>query len=164
MAEYSKPNSVASQPTQEASKSETQSVPVMKKPAVKNQKAQKRPIDTVGANGAGGGDEGGGEKKKRRKKGKESYKNYIHDVLKQVHPELRISNKAMGITNNFVYDLFERLAKEASVLAKKSSHSTIQTRDIQTAVRLICPGELGTHSISEGLKCIKKYNSHKNKN
>lgn len=35
-------------------------------------------------------------------------------VLKQVHPDTGISNKAMAILNSFVNDIFERIASEAS--------------------------------------------------
>ena len=35
-------------------------------------------------------------------------------VLKQVHPNTGISNKAMAILNSFVNDIFERIATEAS--------------------------------------------------
>lgn len=35
-------------------------------------------------------------------------------VLKQVHPDTGISNKAMAILNSFVNDIFERIAEEAS--------------------------------------------------
>jgi histone H2B len=37
-------------------------------------------------------------------------------VLKQVHPDTGISNKAMAILNFFVNDIFERIATEASML------------------------------------------------
>lgn len=45
-----------------------------------------------------------GEKKKRRKVRKETYSSYIYKVLKQVHPDTGISNKAMAILNSFVND------------------------------------------------------------
>ena len=35
-------------------------------------------------------------------------------MLKQVHPDTGISNKAMAILNSFVNDIFERIATEAS--------------------------------------------------
>ena len=35
-------------------------------------------------------------------------------VLKQVHPDTGISNKAMAIPNSFVNDIFERITMEAS--------------------------------------------------
>ncbi|POW18088.1 hypothetical protein PSHT_06218 [Puccinia striiformis] len=91
-----------------------------------------------------------GEKKKRKKKRNETYGIYIYKVLKQVHPDTGISNKAMLIMNSFVNDIFERIATEASKLALYNKKSTISSREIQTAVRLILPGELSKHAISEG--------------
>ena len=94
-------------------------------------------------------------------------------MLKQVHPDTGISNKAMAILNSFVNDIFERIATEASSmcspfsvrdlpltmppeLASYSKKSTISSREIQTAVRLILPGELAKHAISEGTKSVTK--------
>ncbi|KAF9652340.1 histone-fold-containing protein [Thelephora ganbajun] len=104
-----------------------------------------------------GGD--GDTKKKRRKGRKETYSSYIYKVLKQVHPDTGISNKAMAILNSFVNDIFERIATEASKLASYSKKSTISSREIQTAVRLILPGELAKHAISEGTKSVTKFSS-----
>ncbi|KIK18942.1 hypothetical protein PISMIDRAFT_108581, partial [Pisolithus microcarpus 441] len=94
------------------------------------------------------------EKKKRKKARKETYSSYIYKVLKQVHPDTGISNKAMAVLNSFVNDLFERIASEASKLASYTKKSTISSREIQTAVRLILPGELAKHAISEGTKSV----------
>ncbi|KAH9815387.1 histone H2B [Melampsora americana] len=102
-----------------------------------------------------------GEKKKKRTKRKETYGIYIYKVLKQVHPDTGISNKAMLILNSFVNDIFERIAGEASKLAQYNKKSTISSREIQTAVRLILPGELSKHAISEGTKGVTKYSSSK---
>ncbi|KZT32775.1 histone-fold-containing protein [Sistotremastrum suecicum HHB10207 ss-3] len=101
-----------------------------------------------------------GDKKARRKKSrKETYSSYIYKVLKQVHPDTGISNKAMAILNSFVNDIFERIASEASKLASYSKKSTISSREIQTSVRLILPGELSKHAISEGTKSVTKFSS-----
>jgi hypothetical protein len=43
-----------------------------------------------------------------------------------------------------------------SELASYSKKSTISSREIQTAVRLILPGELSKHAISEGTKSVTK--------
>ncbi|KAL9715189.1 hypothetical protein Ac2012v2_001850 [Leucoagaricus gongylophorus] len=99
------------------------------------------------------------EKKKRKKPRKETYSSYIYKVLKQVHPDTGISNKAMAILNSFVNDIFERIAAEASKLASYSRKSTISSREIQTSVRLILPGELSKHAISEGTKSVTKFSS-----
>ena len=99
--------------------------------------------------------------KKRHKKRKESYGIYIYKVLKQVHPDTGVSSKAMSIMNSFVNDLFERIANEASRLVKYNKKSTISSREIQTAVRLLLPGELAKHAVSEGTKAVTKYTSSK---
>ena len=97
----------------------------------------------------------------RRKSRHESYSSYIYKVLKQVHPDTGISNKAMGILNSFVNDIFERIAAEASKLASYNKRTTLSSREIQTAVRLILPGELAKHAVSEGTKAVTKYTSAK---
>ena len=99
--------------------------------------------------------------KKRRKRRRESYSIYIYKVLKQVHPDTGVSSKAMSIMNSFVNDLFERIAAEASRLAHYNRRSTITSREIQTAVRLLLPGELAKHAVSEGTKAVTKYTSSK---
>ena len=102
--------------------------------------------------------QGDGHRKKARK---ETYSTYIYKVLKQVHPDTGISNKAMSIMNSFVNDIFERIAHEASKLAGYNKKSTISSREIQTSVRLILPGELAKHAVSEGTKAVTKYQSSK---
>ena len=111
--------------------------------------------------GKKGGKIGGSGEKKRRKKRKESYGTYIYNVLKQVHPDVGISSKAMSIMNSFVNDIFERIAQEAQRLAHSNRKSTISSREIQTAVRLLLPGELAKHAVSEGTKAVTKYTSSK---
>ena len=63
----------------------------------------------------------------------------------------------MSIMNSFVNDLFERMAAEASRLVHYNKRSTITSREIQTAVRLL----LAKHAVSEGTKAVTKYTSSK---
>merc|ERR1712072_840645 len=98
-----------------------------------------------------------GTKKKKAKV--ETYKIYIYKVLKQVHPDTGISSKAMSIMNSFISDIFEKIASEAAKLARYSKKPTVTSREIQTAVRLILPGELAKHAVSEGTKAVTKYTS-----
>jgi len=97
--------------------------------------------------------------KKRSAKRVESYGTYIYRVLKQVHPETGISKKGMSIMNSFINDIFERLALEASRLARYNKKATLSSREIQTAVRLLLPGELAKHAVSEGTKAVTKFTS-----
>jgi len=121
------------------------------KPSGKGAKKAVKKVKTIKA----GGD------KKRRKSRKESYSIYIYRVLKQVHPDTGVSSKAMSIMNSFVNDVFERIAAEASRLAHYNKRSTISSREIQTSVRLILPGELAKHAVSEGTKAVTKFTSSK---
>jgi histone H3/H4 len=98
---------------------------------------------------------------KRRKRRKESYGIYIYKVMKQVHPDTGISSRAMSIMNSFVNDIFERIAGEASKLTNYNKKSTITSREVQTAVRLLLPGELAKHAVSEGTKAVTKYTTSK---
>ena len=98
------------------------------------------------------------DKKKKKKRRQETYAIYIYKVLKQVHHDIGMSNKAMSIMNSFINDIFERIAAEASRLARYNGTKTLGSREIQTAVRLILPGELAKHAVSEGTKAVTKYN------
>jgi histone H2B len=67
----------------------------------------------------------------------------------------------LPLFSSFVNDVFERIAAEASRLAHYNKRSTISSREIQTSVRLILPGELAKHAVSEGTKAVTKYTSSK---
>lgn len=75
-------------------------------------------------------------------------------------------------------DTFDRLAAEAIRLARYNKKQTLTSREIQTgasrslpprararrangaaAVRLLLPGELAKHAVSEGTKAVTKYSS-----
>lgn len=95
--------------------------------------------------------------KKRRKRRRESYGIYIYKVLKQAHPKMSVSKKAMSIMNSFVNDIFERIADEASRLANVKRSRVITIREIQNAIRLQLPGELPKYAISQGAQAIFRY-------
>ncbi|GKC83091.1 histone H2B.3-like protein [Tanacetum coccineum] len=70
-----------------------------KSPAAKPKALKKIPKDTSSASQD--------KKKKKHKKSVETYKIYIFKVLKQVHPDIGVSSKAMGIMNSFINDIFD---------------------------------------------------------
>ena len=110
----------------------------------------------------------GGERKRRRGRrgmgeGREGYKRYVFRVLKQVHPGMGISSKAMTVVNNLMSDMFERMAMEASRLNMYGKKNTMTSREIHGAVRLILPGELGKHAIAEGSKAVSNYKAYDKK-
>ncbi|VDP86206.1 unnamed protein product [Echinostoma caproni] len=67
----------------------------------------------------------------------------------------------MPIMNSFVNEIFERIASESSRLAHYNKRSTITNREIQIAVRLLLPGELAKHAVSEDTKAVTKYTGTK---
>ena len=79
--------------------------------------------------------------------------------VKQVHPDTGISKKGMSIMNSFINDIFERIAMEAGKLSRYSKKATLSSREIQTSVRLMLPGELAKHAVSEGTKAVTKFTS-----
>ena len=94
---------------------------------------------------------------KKKQKHNEPYAIYVYKVLKQIHPDTGISSKAMSVMNSFVNDIFECIVVVASRLARYNRRSTITSREIQTAVRLLLPGELAEGAVSDGIKAVTKY-------
>ena len=121
--------------------------------AQKSTKATKAPKAASGEKGTSSG------KGKRKQSRQESYSTYIYRVLKQVHPDTGISKRAMSIMNSFIADIFERISGEAGKLVRYNKRSTLSSREIQTAIRLLLPGELAKHAVSEGTKAVTKYTS-----
>lgn len=81
-------------------------------------------------------------------------------VLKQVHPDLGISSMAMSMINSLMNDMFERIAEEAAKLSEYRKRTTLSSGEIQGAVKLVLPGELGKHAIAEGSEAGTNYISH----
>ena len=116
---------------------------------------------SIVSNKSSGKGASGSRRSGTHKRRKETFSIYIYKVLRQVHPDTGISSKAMSIMNSFVNDVFERIAAEAGRLARYNKKCTVTSREIQTAVRLLLPGELAKHAVSEGTKAVTKYTSSK---
>uniref|UniRef100_A0A914Q2B7 Histone H2A/H2B/H3 domain-containing protein n=1 Tax=Panagrolaimus davidi TaxID=227884 RepID=A0A914Q2B7_9BILA len=100
------------------------------------------------------------KKKSKGRKTKETlFKIYIYRVLKQCHPDISISSMAMSCMNSFVKDIFERLAFEAARVAKYNGKKTLSAKEIQTATRLLLPGDISSHAVNEGTKAITAFNN-----
>ncbi|XP_032706986.1 histone H2B-like [Lontra canadensis] len=88
-----------------------------------------------------------------------SFTTYFPRVLKQVHKGLSLPQKAVSIMDLFIKDIFERIADKASRLAHSNKRTTITSREIQTAVCLLLPGEIGKFTMSEASKANIRYTS-----
>ncbi len=85
------------------------------------------------------------------------YTKYIYKVLKQLHPDLGISKKAMFVVDSHVQDLFLRIAEEASRLARYTYRKEITEREIAVATRLVLPEMLANHATREGRCVLERY-------
>ncbi|KNH04281.1 hypothetical protein XU18_0685 [Perkinsela sp. CCAP 1560/4] len=98
-------------------------------------------------------------KSTRHKKKISTWSTYVHRVLKEVHPNLGVTTKGMKIMNSFAEDMFDRIHLEAIAVSKLSKSKTLSARELQTSARLLLPGELSKHAMSEGTKAVAKYSA-----
>lgn len=84
---------------------------------------------------------------------------YIRKVGRQVHPDTNVSNDFLNQTNRIIVRLGEKIAEKAFQLTEKEDRKTIGAREIQSATRLIIPGKLTKHAVSEGSMAVTKYGS-----
>ena len=68
-----------------------------------------------------------------------------------------MSSMAMQIVNDILFRMFERIAEVAMELRMLNKRVSLSPRDIQTAVRLVLPGELTKHAVSEGTRAVGKF-------
>ncbi|XP_041050348.1 histone H2B type 1-L-like [Carcharodon carcharias] len=94
--------------------------------------------------------------KKRRKSRKQNYSTCVYRVLTQIYPSIRISSKVMSGMNSLIVNIFECTVSESSHLIHYKCH-TISAKEIQSAIRLMLPGELAKHAVSKGTKMVTKY-------
>ena len=97
--------------------------------------------------------------RKKSKKRAETFALYIYRVLKQVHPDTGISKRSMSVMNSFINDIFDKISLESTKLLRYSKKHTLTSKEVQTAVKLILPGELAKHAVSEGTKAVTKFAS-----
>eukprot|EP00913_Durusdinium_trenchii_P002156 g1989.t1 len=122
----------------------------------KKEQAKKRSV-SKGKTGSKGPPIAGTGLRTKKRKHAPHYSGYLFKVLKQVHPEVGISKRGMNIMNSFMNDIFDRIATESTKLLRMMSRRTLSGREVQTSVRLLLPGELAKHAVSEGTKSVNKF-------
>ena len=79
----------------------------------------------------------------------------------QVHRDKQLSRAAMQIMCDLVTDVQQRLCNEAKMTLRCCRETTLSSRSLQTAVRLLFTEELRRHAVGEGMKAIRKYTASK---
>ncbi|XP_021513511.1 histone H2B type 1-P-like [Meriones unguiculatus] len=77
--------------------------------------------------------------KKDDKKHKQSYSLYMCKVLGQMHSNMDILSKVMGMVNSFGSHILESIKVEASCLEHYNRCSTIMSQETQMALCLLLP-------------------------
>jgi hypothetical protein len=60
---------------------------------------------------------------------------------------------------NALFFVFVPDALSVSFEVKVNRKHTLTSREIQTSIRLVFPGELAKHAVSEGTKAVTKFNN-----
>ena len=76
-----------------------------------------------------------------------AFNTYIFRVMKDTLPEEAVSKKAMLTLNHAIADKFEDIMNEARALIVNNKKSTITSKEVETACKLLIPGELGMHAV-----------------
>lgn len=86
------------------------------------------------------------------------FSTYIKRVLKQVHPDTDITSGAMQIMEQLVIYSLDTIIQTGNTLVLEAApRETTDSRTIQSAVRILLPGELSKHAVAEGTKAVTKY-------
>lgn len=90
-------------------------------------------------------------------KKRDNVTNYIKPILTHIHPDMSLTKEANLTINLMLMSLMSRLMHQANIVILSVDKKTVSSREIQAAVRLLLPGELSRHAVSEGTKAITKY-------
>ena len=86
-----------------------------------------------------------------------SFQTYIYRVLKEVKPDVGISKSSMSLINNLISELFENIMKEARNLMIFSKKQTLTSKEIETAIKLLFPGELCKLAVQTSRNSLTKF-------
>ncbi len=84
---------------------------------------------------------------------------YIARILKQVHPNAGITADALNQCDQITKILLNRIVEIAKAATFNKNKKTLGDKEIQAVVKLVFPGELARHAVSEGTKAITKFSS-----
>ena len=54
---------------------------------------------------------------------------YLYRVLKEIHPDVGLSMKAISVLDNFTKDMRDKIANEAADLCRRHNRATLNSRE-----------------------------------
>ena len=55
---------------------------------------------------------------------------YLYRVLKEIHPDVGLSMKAISVLDNFTKDMRDKIANEAADLCRRHDRATLSSREV----------------------------------
>jgi histone H2B len=80
-------------------------------------------------------------------------------ILAGLNTKIGLSTNGRYAIASFIGAVRTLIVEEAIRLAHVNGRTTISARDIQSAVRLVLPGELAKLAVSEGTKAVTAFNA-----
>ncbi|CDW90905.1 histone h2b [Stylonychia lemnae] len=102
-------------------------------------------------------DEKAKKKRNTRLRGENSFQTYIFRVMKEIKPELSISKNAIAQLNQILANLFENLMDESRRLMIFCKKSTLSSKEIESSIKLLFPGELAKLGVQYGKSSLQKF-------
>mmetsp|Transcript_945 Transcript_945/g.1297 ORF Transcript_945/g.1297 Transcript_945/m.1297 type:complete len:121 (+) Transcript_945:228-590(+) len=101
------------------------------------------------------------KKKPKSHRDPQAFNLYIHRVMKQVSAEREVqigmSMKAMTTMNSIIADVFDNLMMESRMLVVNGKKQTLQSKDVEAAVKLLLSGELCKGAVECGRQGLKDH-------
>ena len=83
----------------------------------------------------------------------------LKTLLKKTYPELEMTEMGLKYLLLLVQNITDTISMNAINYTKLAKRKTIDSRDIQNAIKLSIPKQLEEVVLSEGIKAITKYKS-----
>jgi len=97
-----------------------------------------------------------------------NFRSYIHSVFKHIVPKRAdksgtntISSNAMTVVNDLCTSILDKVCDEIKAMKKNTKTVVVKDKDILASFKLIFPGQLGVHAVSEGVKANVAYEHFK---
>ena len=98
-----------------------------------------------------------GAKSRERSKADPSFNIYIGKILKKKHDGLTISKGALRMVNGVAEDALKRLVENSGRVAGSARKSTLSSRHVQAAARVMLPCELAKAAVANGTAAVVKF-------
>ena len=87
----------------------------------------------------------------------------IRTVMKQIHPDLRVSKKYIDEVNFVIIKLLKELVKNALIITKSCGHTEVTGKSMMAATSVTLSEILGKFASNEGTKAVNRFNSYDDK-